>query len=292
LQDAIIDKDGSILKSATGMEGGCVAQGSTCGVVTGGALGIARMYQQQLNPGEALSQVAVMRSVRYYVDWFSERYGSTRCFDRSGVDFNTLSGQLRYLVSIPKLFRCASQVGHAVNYLTLNSNDIISGKTFERDSFPYENSPHCAQKVLVSIRDKTGFGYSPLEQIAFVFDGGVGASGGLCGAIAGAVMALNLHHGTDLRQSSYLRNAHAFFKGHANLLVKKPFGRKDTFFLGKRLIREIQREAGSTLECSGITGETFKSLDDFSTYIQTSDGCGKRIRSISEIASKVILESM
>ncbi len=39
------------LRSATGSEGGLVARGSTCGVVTGGALGIALMRVEELDKG-------------------------------------------------------------------------------------------------------------------------------------------------------------------------------------------------------------------------------------------------
>lgn len=41
-----------------------------------------------------------------------------------------------------------------------------------------------------------------LEQLYFVFDGGVGIQGGVCGAIAGAIMAFNLLVGLDIRATT------------------------------------------------------------------------------------------
>ena len=36
-----------VLKAFTGLEGGIVASGSTCGLVTGGALGLAQMHDNK-----------------------------------------------------------------------------------------------------------------------------------------------------------------------------------------------------------------------------------------------------
>ena len=48
-------------------------------------------------------------------------------------------------------------------------------------------SIHCAQRVLKGIREHTGVGDDLLEQLSFVFDGGIGLQGGACGALAGAI---------------------------------------------------------------------------------------------------------
>ena len=46
-QDMIGRRENRMLKAFTGLKGGIVASGSTCGIVTGGALGIALMYDEQ-----------------------------------------------------------------------------------------------------------------------------------------------------------------------------------------------------------------------------------------------------
>ncbi len=51
VQDMIGKQEDLALRSATGLEGGLVARGSTCGVVTGGALGIALMRVEELDKG-------------------------------------------------------------------------------------------------------------------------------------------------------------------------------------------------------------------------------------------------
>ena len=47
-QDMIVRREDRVLKAFTGLEGGIVASGSTCGVVTGGAFGLALMHDNVL----------------------------------------------------------------------------------------------------------------------------------------------------------------------------------------------------------------------------------------------------
>ena len=63
---------------------------------------------------------------------------------------------------------------------------------------------HCAQQVLKGIREQTGIGDDLLEQLSFVFDGGIGLQGGVCGALAGAIMGVNLLIGMNVREMKLL----------------------------------------------------------------------------------------
>ena len=81
---------------------------------------------------------------------------------------------------------------------------------------------HCAKKVLEGIREQTGIGNENLEQLSFIFDGGLGLQGGVCGALAGAIMGINLLVGLNIRDTSYYQSVKAFTVGHINLLKNKP----------------------------------------------------------------------
>jgi len=70
VQDMIGIQEDMALRSATGLEGGLVACGSTCGVVTGGALGIALMRIEELGKDGQAAEYAVMKEAKEYVDWF------------------------------------------------------------------------------------------------------------------------------------------------------------------------------------------------------------------------------
>jgi C_GCAxxG_C_C family probable redox protein len=135
------------------------------------------------------------------------------------------------------------------------------------------NKPmHCAEAVLKGIRERTGVGDDLLEDLSFVFDGGVGLQGGVCGALAGAVMGLNVSIGMNVRDMSYFRILKTFTVGHINLLTDKPLGKPEPFSMGSEVVKEFT-EAGGSMECRDITGRAFADWPAFQGYISSSDKC-------------------
>jgi len=286
VQDAVHEKDDIILMSATGLEGGCVANGSTCGIASGGALGIALMNDHHLKNNGNGAEAAVIKTVGNYMEWFHGTYSTTQCRERNKVDFHSVSGQLKYFLSAHKIIRCMLMAGGALNYLTLNHNNQLSetdlkGHDYDASQF------HCAQEVLKQIREKTGVGNDQLERLSIVFDGGIGLKGRLCGAVAGSILALNLIHGFNLRHMGYATNLKKFVIGHINLMKKKPGKAIDTFSIGKEVVNQFKDTAGS-IECSQITGKKFNSPEIFARHIETSETCKNLIRVSADIASRAI----
>jgi hypothetical protein len=80
-------REDRVLKAFTGLEGGIVASGSTCGVVTGGALGLVLMHDNLLQERGIAAEAGVMSLIGGYIRWFEETFGSSFCRERSGVDF-------------------------------------------------------------------------------------------------------------------------------------------------------------------------------------------------------------
>jgi len=290
VQDAIREKDDVLLKAATGLEGGCVANGSTCGIATGGALSIALMADKHLSEGLAFPEKAVLESAGEYLDWFRKEHGTTQCRERNQVDFHKASGQLKYFLSSSKILRCMMMAGSALNHLTLDGNFRTVYPQKPSEELQPVSSIHCAGTVLETVRKRTGIGNERLERLSIVFDGGVGLKGVLCGALAGAILALNLLHGFDLRGMSYTSNFKKFVIGHINLIRKKSGRSADTFFIGKQMTNEFREKAGS-LECSAIAGRTFENQETFREYIETSEKCKDLIRLSADIAVKAIEES-
>jgi len=286
VQDAAREKDDIVLMAVTGLEGGCVANGSTCGIASGGALGIALMNDHHLKNNGNGAEAAVLKSAGSYMDWFHDTYGTTLCRERNKVDFHSPSGSLKYFFSARKIIRCMLMTGGALNYLTLNHNNRLSEADIKGhdDAIP---PCHCAQEVLKLVREKTGVGNDRLERLSIVLDGGIGLSGGLCGAVAGSVLAINLIHGFNLRHMSYATNVKKFIIGHINLIRKKPGKSIDTFSIGKEMVNQFKETAGS-IKCSQITGQHFNSRKDFCNHIETSDNCKNLIRVSADIAARAI----
>lgn len=274
------------LRSATGLEGGLVARGSTCGVVTGGSLGLALTRIDEIDAQGEAAQRKIMEEVRDYVHWFRESFGTTLCRERTGVDFYTLSGQLRYLLPGDRFSRCIWHIGKAASHLKRRVTVMQPGTAGQTDAT--DHARHCATEVLRGVRNACGTGNDVLEKIAFVLDGGVGFTGGVCGALAGAVMAANLAYGWDIRSMSEAKTIKEFVVGHLNLLRKKKASSRETFAIGRQILASLDGMAGS-LDCATITGKTFSCRDDFQAHMQSSRSCSELIEQAVRISSEAIV---
>jgi Putative redox-active protein (C_GCAxxG_C_C) len=106
-----------LLKSFTGLEGGVVATGSTCGVVSSGAMGLALSHYDEIMEKGIPAQAGLLALVGEYVKWFEENFGTSFCKERSGVDFYTTMGQLRYFMPGDKVSKCLWHIRGAIRYL-------------------------------------------------------------------------------------------------------------------------------------------------------------------------------
>lgn len=279
-------QDNNLVKAVTGLEGGCVACGSTCGVVSGGSLGIALNHESEISENGVSAEKKVLRQVGEYVDWFGKTYGSSLCRERTRTDFYSTWGQLKYFLTIYHMAGCFHHIHGAMRYLyqtnqkpTALSNNSATGKAGK--------SFHCARAVLEGIRENTGIGNKRLENLSFVYDGGVGLSGGVCGALVGAITGINLLMGLSVRDMSYWKIIKGFSVGHVNLLVDRPFGTREPFNAGKQVVKKFEKIAGS-FECQAITEKKFSGWDDFQAFIKGASQCRKLIDFAVEEASGII----
>jgi hypothetical protein len=133
----------------------------------------------------------------------------------------------------------------------------------------------------------TNLGDPLLERLSFVFDGGVGFQGGVCGALAGAIMGINLSLGCNIRDNTIFRTIKEFSIGHINLLKNKPIGKPEPFGAGKNILQKFKQEAGA-IECSEISEKSFSGWNDFQQYINSSGKCSTLIELSIREASSVI----
>lgn len=279
-------KDNEMLKLFTGLEGGVVASGSTCGVISGGAMGLAISHYDEIIKNGLPAQIGMLSMVGDYVKWFGDNYGSTYCRERSGVDFYSAMGQLRYLIPGDKTLKCMWHLRGAMRHLyEYRKKELPIAKV--NDDENQEEPVHCAKDVLTGIKERTGIGNDALEQLSFVFDGGIGLQGGVCGAIAGAIMGINFLFGLNIRDISYFQSVKAFTVGHINLLRNKPIKTPEPFNVGKQIIEKFKNEAGE-MECKAITGKSFTEWTEFQSFIRSSEKCTGLIELVTNEASKAI----
>lgn len=277
-----------MLKAYTGLEGGLVANGSTCGVVTGGAAGIALMHADALSRDRATAESGIMALIRDYTRWFEACYGSCLCRKRTGVNFHTAYGQARYFFPGDRTVRCLWHIRGAARYLhemRARPLPVLSPSALSAIG----QGTHCAGTVLAGIKEKTGLADDMLNQVAFIFDGGVGFSGGVCGALTGAVLGINLKLGMDIRNMSFVNTVRDFIVGHLNLLVQKQPEKAEPFYVGKTVVRRFKEHAGA-IECAAITGGTFSGYPEFGQHIGTSVTCRELMGKAVEYALAALEE--
>jgi hypothetical protein len=283
-QDLNSQADDTLLKAATGLEGGLAANGSTCGVLTGGSLGLAQALSRQVEEAGAVGEAAGLAAVGSFVGHIRKNYGFDLCRQRTGVDFYTPAGQVRYFLGPDKIGLCMSHISGAVKYLDDASRKGLANEDIAKA--PARELGLCARRVLAEVRQRTGTGDARLERLSYVYDGGLGLSGGVCGAAVGAVLAINLVLGLNLRHVAYLRTFKPFLAGHFNLLKKNPPKRVEPFSAGSIITRSLKEKAGS-LECRAITGTKFESTGQFADFM--ADGpCDAHIDLCIENACRIL----
>jgi hypothetical protein len=274
-QDMLSKQDDVLIKASAGLEGGVVSSGSTCGVVSGGALSLALMHDEELVLDGFEAEAGLLSIVGDYVNWFQEKYGTTICRERSGVDLWTLGGLIRYLLPPDAILRCLSHINGAMQYLYENQGNELPKDTGVAAE-AITNPIHCAQRVLERVSKRTGIGDPLLERASIALDGGIGLQGGACGALAGAVMAINIPMGINLRDASIFESIRAFFSGEKYLRNDNPTKIDEPYDVGKRIVMRFREDAKS-IDCSNITGESFSDYASFQQHMSSSEICHRLI---------------
>lgn len=272
------------LKAATGLEGGVVANGSTCGVVTGSLLGMALAHDETVREAGDAGRAAVLEKAGEFCSWFSRTYGSTLCRGRTGVDFYTPGGQLRYFVLPDKIAKCCSHISGSFRRHFRDRDSLP-----ELPADPPVPRFHCAREVLARVEKETGLSDPVTLRTAYILSGGAGLSGGACGALVGAILALNLVLGVEIRKEPYLSTILPFLEGHLNLLKKKASRLSEPFAAGRLVTSHFRRAAGS-IECRDITGRSFAGYADFCRFTEGPD-CDGLISFAAEAAVSIIREN-
>lgn len=254
------------LKAACPLEGGAVSTGSTCGVVSGGCLALALAGEGRRRGGETAP--GLYRALLEYISWFEREYGSTICRERCGVKVATPAGFANYLVTGKFVSRCVAHAGPAASYLVALAGRLPEAET-AGESAPARG--YCAGEVVAGIREDTGKGSPLLETVSAALDGGVGFSGGLCGALAGALLPVGSTWGIDPAAAGFAGTLGAFLRGHANMY--RGLERPEQWSVGGRLVRAFKREFGS-LECATITGRRFEGAAGLAEYMEGREMCG------------------
>jgi hypothetical protein len=224
--------------------------------------------------GDAGKGEALYGRLHEYTSWFEDQFDSTLCRNRSSGDLNTISGLIKYLAYGRYMSRCAIHIAKATSQLLRLIERPLEGEgeTAELGKRLQERGGYCAAEVMRGIREATGYGSLYLERLSMAYDGGIGLSGGLCGALAGALMPIGLIWGLQPRAAGLIETLDFNVRGHINLYLKRR--EKELWAIGNPFMREFRGEFGS-LECKDIIGRSFKSGRELAEFVPGSTICSE-----------------
>jgi hypothetical protein len=279
--------DRTAVKAACPLEGGGASQGSTCGVVSGGCMAIVLAHLADMISGEAGKGEALYERLLEYTDWFESEFGSTLCRERCGADLNEVSGLIDYLFTGKVVSRCINHIGKAASHLPGFINRPLQGdgEVTDLDRKLAASGGYCAAEVLRGIREDSGYGSLYLEQLSVSLDGGIGLSGGLCGALAGALLPIGLIWGIDPKKEGLTGTLESSVRGHINLYLDRH--EPELWAVASPFIREFKGKFAS-LECRDIVGRSFRSGSELAEFMSGSSICTEIKAWCQERASELI----
>ncbi|MCX6560019.1 MAG: C-GCAxxG-C-C family protein [Candidatus Aminicenantes bacterium] len=234
-------------ESATApLAGGILQHGYQCGLIWGAALAAGAQSYRCLGSGPE-AEAAALRAAQSLVSSFRTRNGEINCLELTECDWRKPSKVMKYLVKggTIKCFRMAAR------FPPVAYDDIrkaMAAHPPDAPVFPVSCTAELARRL----------GASDLQaMMAAGWAGGIGLSGGACGALGVAIWISGL----------------ARLKGGARRV-------KMVDPAASKIVDRFVPCAGYEFECSKIVGRTFTSVADHADYIK-SGGCAKILATLA-----------
>ncbi len=246
--------DPDLTKVVAGLAGGGLGRGSTCGVVTGACVAITAAHLADI-VGDRGKGEDLYGRLQEFTGWFEDRFGSTLCNELCREEMGSLAGTAAWLLKGKALSRCCYLVGRAnAKAVELMDSPLERKKPSAIDRRLAASGGYCAADVLAGVRADAGVGSLYLEQLSMALDGGVGLSGGLCGAVGAVMLTL------------------ALVNSHNRLVFPRLM--KDLSLERNRFTSEFRSRFGS-LHCRYLAGRTFTNAQELAAYIAKSESCAE-----------------
>jgi len=254
-----------LVMALTGLAGGILNNGSTCGVVIGGAVSSAMIRDKEMSGQWTLEdEIQLLDEIRADVSWFENRFGTSLCRERAELNYQRIT--VRGLLNPKKAKGCVARSGASMEHFVEKYSvaekikSECAGCVKPSISEGLHSAEHCAPRVLREIQEKTGIGNKLLERVSVALDGGLGLSGGGCGALSGALMALGLQYALDTQKTKPDKLSNIYRS------MDSEFFRKAKILVGA-FIHEFEY-----FECSRISDRKFNNWSEFSNF-RSTDSC-------------------
>jgi hypothetical protein len=237
--------------------GGFMNHGFQCGMLWGATLAAGAQAYRLLGPGPQAETEAIIAAQRL-VDTFRARYKHIDCFEITEVEFKP-SSKSRLLKQISKfIIKKGGPIGcfrMAAGYAPVAFSEINTALSEEHIEAP---APPASCAVMLAQK----MGVTDIHTVmAAGFAGGIGLSGGACGALGAAIWITGmncLEEGAD-----------------DNIWISELFQAR-----AEDTIDRFMESADFEFECSEIVGRRFETIDDHASYLRDG-GCMEIIEAIA-----------
>ena len=235
-------------KASMPLAGGIANMGYQCGMLWGAALAAGAQAYRLYGPGPQAETAAIIASQRLMEVFQTHTKNEINCLEISHLD---MQGDFD-AGKILKFFVKGGPIGcfrMAARYAPDVRREIDS--VFSEDSIETSPSPVSCATMLAK-----RMGVSEMHQVmAAGFAGGIGLSGGACGAIGAAIWIIGLNQPVEIDGLSY----------------------SGTWV--NNTIERFLESSDYEFECSRIVGREFKDVDDHAEYLRAG-GCSKIIEAL------------
>ena len=230
------------------LAGGVEQMGFQCGQVWGAALAAGAQAYRLFGPGSQAEAAAVIAAQRLVAS-FHTSYKSINCLEVIDLDWkNPQAAQILSFFVRGGPIRCFSMTAGYARAAIREINAAFAGSHLEAPAAPVSCAAILARKM----------GASDLHTvIAAGLAGGIGLSGGACGALGAAIWLIEMHRMQE---------------GAGKVEYNSP-----------EATEAIDRFVQSTdveFECSKIVGRKFENVSDHARYLRDG-GCSKLIEALA-----------
>jgi hypothetical protein len=236
-------------KAAAPLAGGIANLGYQCGMLWGAALAAGAQAYRLFGPGPQAETAAIIATQRV-VESFRARTNNINCLEITELNMQNQTGVLKFLLKGGPIgcFRLAAGYAPEV-YSEINS--AYSEELAEAPSPLVSCTAVLAQKM----------GASDMHTVmAAGFAGGIGLSGGACGALGAAIWITGINNPAEPDGFSYSGS-----------------------WVGE-MIEKYLESTDFEFECSAIVGREFEDIADHADYLREG-GCSEVIQALAAQSS-------
>lgn len=234
-------------RAADVLAGGILQKGCQCGMIWGASLAIGAEAYRQYGSSDRAIALAIL-GTQHVVQSFEDRTGTINCYEFTNCDFKNKWSYAKYMIT-GKFWDCFKLAEHWAPEAIEAANKSLSK---EVNLLP-EKCISCATEVARKM------GASDREMVMVAgFAGGLGLSGGGCGALSAAIWMNSLHYNRATRKRSQMFNPNAM-----------------------ATLEAFENELDGQILCRDIAGRLFESLDSHTAYIE-EEGCEELIEMLAE----------